>query len=661
MLWPTRSAYEIAVMNAFDCSVLDPKLKGAKPLKGISGGFSRVYPVEVDSKILALRCWIKDIGDAKSHYAKVSAYLKQAALPYFVDFEYVSEGILVDGIKYPITRMEWAKGETIREFVTRHLHNVEILKAASDEFRKMIQFLHAHRIAHGDLQSGNILLWVNGTDVEIRLIDYDSIFVPTLRAQSNNIVGLPDYQHPQRVTGRGKVSEKVDYFSELVIYLSLLGMSEKPELWDQFKDRTEHGLLFSAKDFKNPEASDVFQELGKLSENVKHLLATLRHFCKQPSIEQLVPLEVVLPNKPKTSDAKADAKTDYNQAFTHLQNNRYDEAINKFEKSLVQIKLNLKDAYYGLSLAYFKSGKFEKAKETVNEVLNIDIDYQPAQQLLEFIQQAQYNKRWYNNDSNRRYSGVPFSTSNPACIIILVDQSSSMSGKWQTVTKAESVTVTVNRMIYDLCLSCNRGSRIINRCSVSVIGYGTSVNCIVNGMISDVSTSPIEVEKVKRLIPDGSSGVVEVEAEVPIWVRPQAIGERQMHIAFERASEIARQWCKDWPNSFPPIVINITGGFPNELDLARQAAKKIMNLRTPDGNVLVFNVCIENSGSEVIFPHNKTQLSKNSCAEFLFDISSILPRVLREEARNHGFSPQPNARCFGHNVSEIVNLLMFGS
>ena len=106
MLWPTRSAYEIAVMNAFDFSVLDPKLKGAKPLKGISGGFSRVYPVEVDSKILALRCWIKDIGDAKSHYAKISAYLKQAALPYFVDFEYVSEGILVDGIKYPITRME---------------------------------------------------------------------------------------------------------------------------------------------------------------------------------------------------------------------------------------------------------------------------------------------------------------------------------------------------------------------------------------------------------------------------------------------------------------------------------------------------------------------------------------------------------------------------
>lgn len=402
MLWPTRSAYEIAVMNAFDFSVLDPKLKGAKPLKGISGGFSRVYPVEVGSKILALRCWIKDIGDAKSRYAKISAYLKQTALPYFVDFEYVSEGILVDGIKYPITRMEWANGETLRKFVTRHLHDMDTLKIAADEFQKMMGFLHAHQIAHGDLQSGNILLRRSGTGVEMKLIDYDSVFVPALRGQSDNIIGLPEYQHPKRVIDRGKVSEKVDYFSELVIYLSLLGIAEKPALWDRFKDKTEHGLLFSAKDFNNPEASDVFQELGKLSKNVKHLLATLRHFCRQPSIEQLVPLEVVLPNKPKTSDAKVDAKADYNQAFTHLQNNRYDEAISKFEKSIVQIKLSLKDAYYGLSLAYFKSGKFEKAKETVNEVLNIDIDYQPAQQLLEFIQQAQYNKRWYNNDSNRQ-------------------------------------------------------------------------------------------------------------------------------------------------------------------------------------------------------------------------------------------------------------------
>ena len=642
-------------MKAFDFSVLDPKLTGAKPLKGISGGFSRVYLVERHCQTFALRCWIKDIGDAESHYAKVSAYLKQTTLPYFIDFEYVSEGILVDGIKYPVIRMEWVEGQTLREFITRHLHDTSLLRTAAEGFVKMVAVLHSHRIAHGDLQSGNILFRRSGTHVEIKLIDYDSVFVPTLRGQPDNIVGLPEYQHPQRVTGGGKVSEKVDYFSELIIYLSLLGIAEKPELWDRFKDKTEQGLLFLAKDFNNPEASDVFQELGKLSENVRHLVDTLKHFCRQPSIEQLVPLEVVLPKNPNASDAKVDN----NQAFIHLQNNRYDEAISKFEKSIAQINLGLKDAYHGLGLAYFKTGRFEKAKEAIKEVLKIDTDYKPARQLLEFIHQAQYNNRWYSNAPNSQYRKLPCSTTNPGCIIILIDQSSSMSEKWPIATKAEGVALAINRTIHELSLSCYRSTEVQDCCSISVIGYGAGVNCIVNGMISDVYASPIEVERVKRLIPDGAGGSIEVEVEIPTWVRPQASGDRQMHTAFEHAFKIAQRWCQNWSDSFPPIVVNITDGLPNNPDLTSKAAKKIMNLYTTDGNVLVFNNYIGNNGSEIIFPHSKTQLFQDSCAEFLFTISSVLPKFLREEARIHGFSSQPNAKCFGYNTSEIMWILKF--
>lgn len=113
MLWPNFTDYEFFVMNAFDFSVLDPKLKGGKPMKGISGGFSRVYPVKIASETFALRCWIKDVGDAQNRYEKISAYLKQVSLLYFVDFEYVHEGIRINNEPYPITRMEWAEGETL--------------------------------------------------------------------------------------------------------------------------------------------------------------------------------------------------------------------------------------------------------------------------------------------------------------------------------------------------------------------------------------------------------------------------------------------------------------------------------------------------------------------------------------------------------------------
>ena len=378
MRWPSFTDYEFAVKNAFAYSVSDPNLKGGKPGKGMSGGFSRVYPVNMGYKTFALRCWIRDVGDAKRRYEKISAYLKQVGLPYFVDFEYVSEGILVNGIKYPITRMEWANGLPIRAFIEQNLQNADVLRTVATEFQKMVAALHAHEISHGDLQDGNILLEDNGNQVDIKLIDYDSVFVPTLRGYPDSgIVGLPEYQHPQRIAGVGQTGEKVDYFSELVIYLSFLSLAEKPELWNQFKDSTGDGLLFSADDFKNPDTSDVFGELEKLSAEVRELAATLKHFCAETSIDQLAPLEIVLPT-PLHEKC-------YEQGTAYQHNGRYAEAVDKFREA-VTLNPDFKEAYHGLGLTYLMTGKLDEAKEAAEKALAIDSSYQPARELMDALQ-----------------------------------------------------------------------------------------------------------------------------------------------------------------------------------------------------------------------------------------------------------------------------------
>ena len=378
MRWPSFADYEFAVKNAFVYSVFDPSLKGGKPGKGMSGGFSRVYPVNIGSKTFALRCWIRDVGDAKRRYEKISAYLKQVGLPYFVDFEYVSEGILVNGIKYPITRMEWANGLPLRAFIEQNLQNADVFSTVATEFQKMVAALHAHEISHGDLQDGNILLRRNGAQVEIKLIDYDSVFVPTLRGYPDSgIVGLPEYQHPQRIAGVGPTGEKVDYFSELVIYLSFLSLAEKPELWNRFKDSTGDGLLFSADDFKNPDTSSIFGELEKLSAEVRELAATLKHFCAETSIAQLAALEIVLPT-PLHEKC-------YEQGTAYRHNGRYAEAVDKFREALT-LNPDFKEAYRGLGLTYLMTGKLDAAKEAAEKALAIDSSYQPARELMDALQ-----------------------------------------------------------------------------------------------------------------------------------------------------------------------------------------------------------------------------------------------------------------------------------
>lgn len=422
MNWPNRSEYTQAVRDYPDKSLENSTLKGGRPKKGndgflrsYSGGFSIVFPIVKGSNTFALRCWMEDVGNAEVRYKEIYDYLQRVGLPYFVDFEYVPKGIWVMGNDYPITRMQWAAGVSLRDFISQNLKRPRLFKVVADAFQEMVARLHKNRIAHGDLQDGNILLNQNRNTIEIKLIDYDSLFVPTLRGQPDNIRGLPEYQHPARIVAnaRTQATEKVDYFSELVIYLSFLALSEKPDLWRSFKDKTERGLLFSEADFKNPGQSAIFRELANLSPYVQQLASTLKDFCAKTTIDRLEPLEAILP--------RSDAKSHSQDGFFYLNNNQYQEALTEFQKAIaldskyqraqfglghvylrtqrypsaihafqqvIQQNPNYKEAHYGLSLAHFRSGDNSRATTAANAALRIDARYQPPRELLNAIKSS---------------------------------------------------------------------------------------------------------------------------------------------------------------------------------------------------------------------------------------------------------------------------------
>lgn len=422
MNWPNRSEYTQAVRDYPDKSLENSTLKGGRPEKGkdgflrsYSGGFSIVFPIVKGSNTFALRCWMEDVGNAEVRYKEIYDYLQRVSLPYFVDFEYVPKGIWVMGNDYPITRMQWAAGVSLRDFISQNLKRPRLFKVVADTFQEMVARLHKNQIAHGDLQDGNILLNQNRNTVEIKLIDYDGLFVPTLRGQLDNIRGLPEYQHPARIVAgpRTQATETVDYFSELVIYLSFLALSEKPDLWRSFKDKTERGLLFSETDFKNPGQSAIFRELAILSPYVQQLASTLKDFCAKTAIDQLEPLEAILP--------RSDAKSHSQHGSFYLNNNQYQEALTEFQKAIaldsgyeeaqfglghvylrtqrypsaihafqqvIRQNPNYKEAHYGLSIAHYRSGDNSKATTAANAALRIDPHYQDPRELLRAIKSS---------------------------------------------------------------------------------------------------------------------------------------------------------------------------------------------------------------------------------------------------------------------------------
>ena len=239
-------------------------------------------------------------------------------------------------------------------------------------------------------------------------------------------------------------------------------------------------------------------------------------------------------------------------------------------------------------------------------------------------------------------------TARPGCIVILADQSGSMDEPLGKRIKADIVAEAVNTVIAQLITVCTSGEEIKDRCRICVIGYGEEVSYIVNDMVSKLYKRP------------------ETGKRTPTWLIPKASNTTPMTEAFELAYPVVQQSCSEYGKSFPPVVINITDGAPNDYESTKEAAKKVMELQTIDGNALVFNIHIADSGKEISLPNSTAQFEKEpyaEYAEFLFGISSVLPESLIARAESHGFPPLPGSRCLGYNAKPelMLGLLKLGS
>jgi hypothetical protein len=252
----------------------------------------------------------------------------------------------------------------------------------------------------------------------------------------------------------------------------------------------------------------------------------------------------------------------------------------------------------------------------------------------------------------------------PGLFLILLDQSSSMQDSFGRCTRAEAAAEAINTVIHEIQLSCEKGDKIVDRCSVGVIVYGAKVAPIMACPISEVENQIVEYRRCKKGDLRCAGGVYPVDYSLPIWVRPVAAGSTPMHRAFEQATAIVTRWSELHPSSFPAVVINITDGEPDKVDLTLVAAQQLKSTGTNDGKTLLFNVHIGDGHStgELMLPSTLPENSSHY-ARLLFDLSSVLPGSMVEAAVRLGFAAKPNSRGYVYNASEssLVRFIEFGS
>ena len=289
---PLPSIPEYSTCIKTPALVHPPVLKDGHPVeKGVrlikySGGFCVVFPFQTPSKKYAVRCWHAEVSDAKRRTQIIAEALTRSNLPYFVGFEFYEDGIMTPQGVQPIVVMDWVNADSLKKYLAEHIKEPNVLNETAENFKKMVTDLHKNHFSHGDLQHGNIMV---KPDRSLVLVDYDSMYVPDLCGMSDEIKGLAGYQHEGRWRNK-QVSEKADYFSELVIYLSLKALAKMPALWTDLNMENTETLLFSGDDIKSHGTSNIFKVL-KTDSELAPLTDRLCEFMAKPSIDDLIPLE----------------------------------------------------------------------------------------------------------------------------------------------------------------------------------------------------------------------------------------------------------------------------------------------------------------------------------------------------------------------------------
>ena len=267
MQYPLISEYVKAIQDAGDnldkLSYLTPVLDDHGEPYRSSGAFAVVFKMQDKStgKYYALKCFTEEQQGRAEAYRQIADELDLLDSPYITSVKYMEKELFVDSQceedEFPVLLMDWVDGETMEAYIAANYRNQSAMLMLSYRFGKMAAWLRTQSFSHGDIKPDNIIVRPDGS---LTLVDYDGMFVSSMKGCKSPTIGTKDFSHPLRTMD--DFDETIDDFSLASIALSLKAISMKSTLLDTYgaSDR----LLFSENDYRNPSNSKVISALQEL-------------------------------------------------------------------------------------------------------------------------------------------------------------------------------------------------------------------------------------------------------------------------------------------------------------------------------------------------------------------------------------------------------------
>ena len=267
MQYPLISEYVRAIQDASSnldkLAYLVPVLDDHGEPYRSSGAFAVVFKMkdEQTGKCYALKCFTEEQEGRAEAYRQIADELEFVDSSYITSVKYLDKEIFVDSSceedEFPVLLMDWIDGETMESYIAENYQDNYAMAMLCYRFCKMAEWLRSQPFAHGDIKPDNIMVRPDGN---LSLVDYDGMFVPTMKGQKSPTIGTKDFSHPLRTVD--DFDETIDDFALASIALSLKVISMNSKLLDTYgaSDR----LLFSESDYRNPSSSKAISALQDL-------------------------------------------------------------------------------------------------------------------------------------------------------------------------------------------------------------------------------------------------------------------------------------------------------------------------------------------------------------------------------------------------------------
>ena len=267
MKYPLISEYVKAIQGASDnldkLAYLAPVLDDHGEPYRSRGACAVVFKMQDKStgKCYALKCFTEEQEGRADAYRQIADELDMVDSPYITSVKYMEKELFVDSQceedEFPVLLMDWVEGETMETYIAANYHNQSAMSLLCYRFGKMAAWLRTQSFSHGDIKPDNIIVRPDGS---LTLVDYDGMFVPSMKGSQSPTIGTRDFSHPLRTVD--DFDETIDDFSLASIALSLKAISMNSTLLDTYgaSDR----LLFSENDCRNPSNSKVISALQEL-------------------------------------------------------------------------------------------------------------------------------------------------------------------------------------------------------------------------------------------------------------------------------------------------------------------------------------------------------------------------------------------------------------